>query len=136
MGLFKDTYNISHTTTAAPYPQTIHEHRAPTDDSVKLLREMEEAARKSVMDVYRFEDNALSGIVAVLKARDARDWDSRTLYVRFTLNGQLVEFQKKIDNRLAMFDMEQAYALLMERVRDAILEQLITPIGKALVKDW
>ncbi|MEE8368605.1 MAG: hypothetical protein V3S30_09840, partial [Thermoanaerobaculia bacterium] len=69
MGLFKTTNHFSHTTVAPSYPQTIHEHKAPTDDSVKLLREMEEAARKSVLEVYRFEDNDLSGIVVLMKAR-------------------------------------------------------------------
>ena len=44
--LFSDKYHITnnHHTSAPAYPQTInktvHEHRAPTDDSVKLLREM------------------------------------------------------------------------------------------------
>lgn len=33
----------------------VHEHRAPTDDSVKLLREMEQAALDKVMGTFRLE---------------------------------------------------------------------------------
>lgn len=133
MGLFKTTNHFNHTTVAAAYPQTIHEHKAPTDESVKLLREMEEAARKSVLDVYRFEDNLLSGIVVLMKARTGAD--DRTIYVRFTLNGQLVEFQEKLDIRLVMFDKQRAYELLMKGVRDAILERLTPHMQTALIND-
>ncbi len=133
MGLFKDTYNISHTTVAPSYPQTIHEHKAPTDDSMKLLREMEEAARQSVLDVYQFEDNFISGIVVLMKARTGVD--DRTIYIRFTLNGRLVEFQEKLDIRVVMFDKRRAYELLMKGVRDAILERLIPHMQTALIND-
>lgn len=47
-----------HRTTAAPaYPQTVHEHRAPTDESVRLLDEMEFKARERIIHAIRCDSN-------------------------------------------------------------------------------
>ena len=136
MGLLRDKhFHVHNNVAVAPaYPQTIHEHRAPTDESVKILREMEEAARQSILDVYQFEDNGLSGITVLMKPRSCFE-DDRVLYVRFTLNGQLIEFEEKIDCRTVMFDKQRAYELLMQGVRNAILQKLIPHIGNALAAD-
>jgi len=42
-------------------PTTVHqhEHRAPTDQSVQLLKEMETAAQKKLISVTRLDDNML-----------------------------------------------------------------------------
>lgn len=42
---------------------TVNERKAPTDDSVRLLAEMQEAARQSVIDAYPLEGNLISGVV-------------------------------------------------------------------------
>jgi len=131
MGIFHDKHFHMHQTVAPAYPQTIHEHRAPTDESVKALREMEDAARDSILDVYRMEDNALNGIVVLLKARNPHDF-SRSLYVQFSLNGKQFRFERKLDSLLSEFNKHKALELLMHGIRDAILEELISHIGEAV----
>jgi len=130
MGLFKTTNHFHETRTAAPYPQTIHEHRAPTDESVKVLREMEEAARESVMAVYEFKNNDLSGIVIL------RKWDpavfGKVAYIRFALNGKKYEMEEEIDDSKWAFDRRNAIECFISKVRDAILQQLIPHIGEFL----
>ena len=37
---------------AFPYEKTVHEHRAPTDDSVKLLREMESELKANLLTKF------------------------------------------------------------------------------------
>ena len=93
---------------------------------------MEDAARQSVLEVFRFEDNFLSGIVVVMNHQSTID--ERTLYVRFTLNGKEFQFEEKMDIRVIMIDKRRAFELLMEGVRNAILEQLIPHVGKELMK--
>ena len=46
----------------APYPQTVtvHEHRAATDESIRLLAEMQEKARRSLIESADVKDNQLS----------------------------------------------------------------------------
>ncbi len=39
------------------------EYRAPTDDSVKLLREMEEKAQEQILKSVRLDNNALKSVV-------------------------------------------------------------------------
>lgn len=50
---------INKRTEYVPTAVNHHEHRAPTDKSVALLKEMEEAAQKKLISVTRLEDNLL-----------------------------------------------------------------------------
>lgn len=43
----------------------VHEHKAPTDESVKLLREMEAKAREQVIASISLDNNKLTGVVKV-----------------------------------------------------------------------
>jgi len=37
---------------AFPYEKTVHEHKAPTDDSIKILREMEEKLKANLVAMF------------------------------------------------------------------------------------
>jgi hypothetical protein len=53
------------TTSEAPrYPQTVHEHRAPTDESIRTLREMERKIEENVYATLAL-DNIVKGTVVV-----------------------------------------------------------------------
>lgn len=43
--------------------RTTHEHRAPTDESVKILREMEAKARDGVLSAIHIKDTEIHGVV-------------------------------------------------------------------------
>lgn len=62
----------------------VHEHRAPTDESVRLLREMEAKMRDSVLATLTSRDNTFEGIVFVTP--DPMTCD-RVVRCLFTLNG-------------------------------------------------
>ncbi len=67
----------------------IHEHRAPTDDSMRLLREMEEKALASVVGTLQpAEGNTFTGVVI---CRHTADAITKNVWVHFTLNGQKYE---------------------------------------------
>lgn len=52
-------------TVYVPYEKTVHEHRAPTDDSIKLYKEIKEKAYNSILASISINDNTLNmkGIV-------------------------------------------------------------------------
>jgi hypothetical protein len=63
----------------------VHEHRAPTDDSVKLLREMEEKAKDQVIQAVHVGDTTFECVVHMQK--HPMDGSTSLLAV-FSLNGK------------------------------------------------
>jgi hypothetical protein len=66
-----------------------HEHRAPTDESVRLLQEMQDRALASVIGAFKTEGNTLRTAWHVI---DDPMRLARRAIVRFTLNGSDYEF--------------------------------------------
>lgn len=79
---------------------TIHEHRAPTDESVKLLREMEEAAKKAIVDSVRVQDTHFECVV--LTQTDMINCEEQFVAI-FSLNGK----KMKTPLRISMFDHDE-----------------------------
>ena len=71
MGLFKTTNYYTHKggKEYVPYEKdvTIHEHRAPTDESVRLLNEFEEKARKNIIHKISVNENNLNAVSIIFK---------------------------------------------------------------------
>jgi len=90
-----DTY---HRTTAPNYPQkiTVHEHRAPTDESVKLLEEFKKEAEKNIIDSFKFNDNKVNGVV--IRSHLSVYEPGQKLYIKFTLNGKEYYIQEMFKN--------------------------------------
>jgi hypothetical protein len=63
----------------------VHEHRAPTDESVKLLREMEAKAQEQVIEAMHVGDMTFECVVHTLKRWED---DTTTLKAVFSLNGK------------------------------------------------
>lgn len=69
---------------------TVTEHRAPTDESVKLLYEMEAKAKDKVLNAYfvELDRNSVSGVVV--------EWDNDIAYNKvmwstvFNINGRII----------------------------------------------
>ncbi|MCK5236916.1 MAG: hypothetical protein KAR06_08020 [Deltaproteobacteria bacterium] len=76
------------------YKET-HEHRAPTDESVRLLKEMEAKALKSILGQFRVETNTLKGLVTAF-APQLETMDTVVIY-QFNINGEKYEVREKVD---------------------------------------
>lgn len=63
----------------------VHEHRAPTDESVKILREMETAAQEKVLEAIRLENSAMDGVLHVMKQPLSGDYLFKFI---FSINGK------------------------------------------------
>jgi len=71
-----------------PYTKNVEvkEYRAPTDESIRLYREMEEKAEKNIIAKETFIDNELKGTVCYVELSYA-SFDVRA-HIRFSLNGK------------------------------------------------
>lgn len=58
-----DTYNIRHESVTREVTRHTHEHRAPTDESLKLLREMQDKARAEVERHVRLDNCEASAVI-------------------------------------------------------------------------
>lgn len=66
---------------------TIHEIRAPTDASVKLLKEMEQAAKDKLVDSFILKGNSLNGVVSIYREVMR---DQLIIEITFDLNGKRI----------------------------------------------
>lgn len=85
--MFDNTYNYS---VGGPTSVTVTEKRAPTDDSVRLLTEMENAVREKIIRTLPLESNVVKGQVWTM--RDPLMWKNKFAVV-VDINGH----RKQID---------------------------------------
>jgi hypothetical protein len=62
----------------------VTERKAPTDESIRLLREMEEKARNQVIERIEIKDNILEGTITSFQV----DFDGEVFVAYFKLNGK------------------------------------------------
>ena len=70
----------------------IDEHRAPTDESIKILADMQKQAQESLVDAYILEDNEVNG--SVFMFRDPMTSEYR-MHVQFRINGKKYKFEER-----------------------------------------
>jgi hypothetical protein len=105
---------------------TIHEHRAPTDQSVALLKELEQAARDKVEHSINVGGNGFECVVHIHKS--AIDMDTVAVAI-FKLNGK----QMRAEARIEGWRLKDAQELPV-KIRDAVALKIATEIvGTALV---
>jgi len=127
-----DTY-INRTSPAYPQTVTKHEHRAPTDESVKLLREMEEKAKEQVLESYRFDaDNDLAnGYVVVSRSPQHL---KLIITVIFNLNGKEYTINEDIrEDKFKYEDKMEVWRYFLTKVSRAITEQFIPKITEQTI---
>lgn len=96
----------------------VHEHRAPTDESVKLLREMEDKARAQVISSIPLEGNTLHGVVRFVRSFDT---DMMRADVIVDINGKRLDVQVHQKNRQDQMDFYAA-------VRDELARKIATDV--------
>jgi hypothetical protein len=101
-------------------PNNIHvehtEKRAPTDDSVRLLKEMEEKAKEKIIQSIAIRDCQID--CQILKERDFMSQGTRYLIV-YSMNDKKSKVNLLVDDQ----DMNKSVA---ERLRDALAKDIAT----------
>lgn len=109
---------------------TITEKRAPTDDSVKLLREMEDAAENKLLSAIRLDTNAMPGIV-VERMRQAFTGDSELL-VLFNLNGHRHKHIIQMREPEFVLDKRSAFQQLANSLAEEIVNELVGQVVREI----
>lgn len=86
-----NTYIDNSTHTKQPERIDIHEHKAPTDESVRLLNEMQEKAMQNIVFKGEVKNNVFSGELSVFRLNKnitvSLD-EVYSIYYKFKFNGQ------------------------------------------------
>jgi hypothetical protein len=104
----------------------VTEKRAPTDESVRLLREMEEAVQKRMLAAIRVESTEFKCVVQV---HENHMTDDRILMAIFSVNGQKMTAQYTMSHT---DDVDTAVTGL----RNAVAEKIANHIASAFNKDF
>ena len=88
-----DIKNVHDNRTILPDTINIHEHRAPTDESIKILHEMEQKARESIIaQVAEDRPNDFHFDIIITEIANVACIDRKFgLYFRINVNGKLYE---------------------------------------------
>jgi len=119
-----DTY-VTKTSSAPSHTSvTVHEHKAPTDESVKLLREMEKTSQDNILATLRVESNVVNGVAHVVRMPHLSDVEVITI---IKINGTEVENRHVFKNT----------DLMSVRVNDfsKLRTQLLTDWAAAISRD-
>ena len=88
--------------------QTVHEHRAPTDESVKLLNEMQDKAIGNIIDTIVVQNNILNFVAVVfdsdiihqsynIKCKFSINWSDMIIDINIpTLEFKLLSYDDRI----------------------------------------
>ena len=101
----------------------VTEKRAPTDESVKLLREMEQKALDQIVDGFLIQGNSLELVALETVPSGFRQ---PRIYYAFKLNGQ--RFDGWIDSLEALYvnnDPHEAARIIINSMAQAIAGQLL-----------
>lgn len=107
---------------------TFTEKRAPTDESVKLLREMEAHAKAEVIKAVAVQDNQFSGVLHLMRDLMSAQEKFRLIY---SINGKKLTTDYSVDD----FDKSPEVWVpgLIEAVaRDIAVEILQKPVAAAV----
>lgn len=120
-----DKYVLS----TSPTHTTSTEHRAPTDDSVRILQEMQDKAERALVVRYLSDrDNIVEGLVATYE-RDLRGLDIWCC-VAFKLNGEDIIARERIDRATAASLRSDDYArMLIDKLAQRIALALVATRG-------
>lgn len=110
--------------TINPSKVEVHEHKAPTDESVRILREMEAAALKNVVRSFSF-GNTLSA--AMVESYSDASAGRTVLCYSFELNDERFEGQVPLNQARHFLETGDHYGFgdyVLEQVAKAIAAQL------------
>ena len=123
MGLFSDKHYHTHNKTEYVTHEVtknvnITEKRAPTDESIKILREMEEKTREQIVHSFYVDQNCLKA-VAIFWRKDECMMVLRCLF-RYEINGHSFQDECEIDRR----QIRKDFAKEKESLEDAVIKRI------------
>lgn len=79
------------------FPNTIKEVKAPTDESIRLLNEMQQSVIDNIMAKIEVKDNLLNGECYLIDTRAMGRRHPYLMVMKFSINGQQFVVEKDIE---------------------------------------
>lgn len=99
------------------FPENInvHEHKAPTDESIRLMEEMHDKAMKNIIAKVKVDDNLISGHCFACE----QPWNIKSLRLifKFKINGQEFTIEKELD-RCDLLDDHKDISNFQAKLKD------------------
>lgn len=111
-----------------PSHMTVSEHRAPTDDSVRILRELEDRAMQGILKVVEVKNNLFEGKAIFMRHSPLQEVQ---LVAMFMLNG------KKFTVKSSVSEMEylmHGEAKALEAIVDGLVNGMIKEMRDSIVE--
>lgn len=111
----------------------VTEQRAPTDESVRLLREMEDKVLEQVVDGFLTRGNTVE-LLGLQFGLDA--FGREKLYYAFKLNGQTYRgtIEDVVDVRARFGDQQEMLRLVVEKFAQVLVRELLSGAGAELTR--
>lgn len=103
--------------------KTVHEHKAPTDESIKLLNEMTDKALSNIVARWSTDNNVLSMQGAFF---DDYSRGSRTLAIKMKLNGKDHKIIVEVDPFQS--EVQTFVSSVFDKVSQEIARVVLAPI--------
>lgn len=116
---YRNGYAISNTTIHTNAKVNVTEKRAPTDQSVALLREMEQAAKDNIVHTLKLEKNGFEAIVHFMISQFDLNYVGKAI---FDLNGKRMVVEESISQYQGPKALVQA---LMKKISEKIAEEVL-----------
>lgn len=126
--------NHSHNTQSIN--QTIHEHRAVTDDSIRMLNEFQTKSQENIIKQVRIQDSVVDAIgIVYYKAFNLNCRPTFHYQIRFKVNGK--EFLIKDDiqeSDLDHFELKDKMVIqIAKTISDVITREVLQELIKAQI---
>jgi len=122
-----DKYFISKGPSHVSHSTTVHEHRAPTDKSVELLKEFEEKAMAKIVETIVIRDTLVEGKAFLCSTFLGTEYDLRG-YVK--VNGEELEFGTKVKIMDVSRAKEAAAIFVLRATAEAVAQAFVTRLIK------
>lgn len=89
------------------FPDTIkvHEHKAPTDESIRLAQEMHEKVLDNIIAKVNVEDNFITGQLYLIDELTCTGRDNLLVVCKFKINGHEFKVERGVERR-SLWDNE------------------------------
>lgn len=115
-----DTYQVGPSRVYHDHNTRITENRAPTDESVRLLKEFGDAARDQIVGVIRNKNNGIDFTAHVFNELD-NPFDTK-IRVRCGVNGRSIDFSFLVDRSLPRVELANS---IVDRIAKEIARELV-----------
>jgi hypothetical protein len=120
-------------TVYVPFEKTVKEYRAATDESIRLLNEMQQRAEENIIKKIEINGNDLR---AVALAYHFSPMDNNYVFdCKFILNSKEYFFREKIDKRDLRVRNVESEEFAKEYVKELVCNNLSILIAKELVSN-